>query len=192
MKNNLLQRISRIGYATVFVAFCASAQEHPWAGRTLDSLEWTIHERLAVLPSYGVFDTLRFEVQGKTVTLSGQVVKERVKLNAERRVGQINGVESVVNHIEVLPSSRRDDALRMNVYRAIYEKQPLEKYGIRAAPPIHIIVKDGWTTLEGVVDSDADRNMVHLRALNATAHVSDNLRVAPEEYVGNLEPARSR
>jgi osmotically-inducible protein OsmY len=66
------------------------------------------------------------------------------------------------------------------VYRAIYEKEPLEKYGTRATPSIHIIVKDGWVTLEGVVDSVADRSMVHLRALKATAHVSDNLRVAPE------------
>ncbi len=49
-----------------------------------------------------------------------------------------------------------------------------------------IIVKDGWVTLEGVVDSDADRSMVHLRALQATAHVSDNLRVAPESVPGQL------
>jgi hyperosmotically inducible periplasmic protein len=70
----------------------------------------------------------------------------------------------------------------MNVYRAIYAEQPLEKYGTRAAPPIHIIVKNGWVTLEGVVDSDADRSMVHLRALNATPHVSDNLRVAADAF----------
>lgn len=181
MKNNFPQRMSRIGCAILLAAFCASAQEHPWAGRTLDSFEWTIHEKLAVLPSYGVFDTVRFEVQGNTVTLSGQVVKESVKQNAERVVRRIDGVENVVNRIDVLPSSRRDDALRMNVYRAIYESQPLEKYGTRGAPSIHIIVKDGWTTLEGVVDSDADRSMVHLRALKATWHVSDHLRVAPEE-----------
>ncbi len=181
MKNKMLQRISRIGCAALFIALCSSAQEHPWAGRTLDNLEWTIHQRLAVLPSYGVFDTVRFELQGKTVTLSGQVVKESVKQNAERMAGHIDGVEKVVNQIEVLPSSRRDDALRMNVYRAIYEKQPLEKYGTRGSPSIHIIVKDGWVTLEGVVDSDADRNLAHLRALRASAHVSDNLRVAPKE-----------
>lgn len=180
MKNNLLQLISRIAFATLLVASCTFAQEHKWAGRTLDAFEWTIHERLAGLPSYGVFDTVRFEVQGRTVTLSGQVVKESVKQNAERMVGQINGVEHVVNYIEVLRSSRRDDALRMNVYRAIYESQPLGKYGTRAAPSIHIIVKNGWVTLEGVVDSDADRSMVHLRALEVTAHAFDNLRVGPE------------
>ncbi|MGP0076300.1 MAG: BON domain-containing protein [Bryobacteraceae bacterium] len=181
MKNNFLKTMSRIGCATVLFTLSALAQDHPWAGRTLDNFEWTIHERLAGLPSYGVFDTVRFETQGKTVVLSGQVVKESAKQNAERMVRQLDGVQNVVNRIEVLPSSRRDDALRMNVYRAIYEKQPLEKYGTRAAPPIHILVKDGWVTLEGVVDSDADRNMVHRRALQASAHVSDNLRVAPEE-----------
>src|ERR1700722_1323471 len=104
MKNNLLRKLVSIGGMALLAVLSASAQEHKWAGRTLDAFEWTIHERLAVLPSNGVFDTLRFEVQGKTVTLSGQGVKERVKLNAERRGGQINGVESVVNHIEVLPS----------------------------------------------------------------------------------------
>jgi BON domain len=181
MKNNLLKKMSMIGCGMLFAAVGAFGQEHPWAGRTLDSFEWRIHERLAVLPSYGVFDTVRFEVQGRTVILSGQVMKESLKQNAERMVQRVDGVESVINKIEVLPSSRRDDALRMNVYRAIYEKQPLEKYGTRAAPPVHIIVKNGWVTLEGVVDSDADRSLVHLRALKTTAHVSDNLRVAPEE-----------
>jgi hypothetical protein len=186
MKNSL-RRIWMTGWATMFIAFPLLAQEHHpeeehrWAGRTLDNFEWTIHERLATLPSYGVFDTVRFEVQGKTVTLSGQVVKESVKQNAERQVRRIDGVQRVLNHIEVLPSSRRDDALRKNVYRAIYEQQPLEKYGDRSAPPVHIIVKNGWVTLEGVVDSEADRSMIHLRTLEVAAHSSDHLRVAPQQ-----------
>jgi len=181
MKNTLLQRLLGIGCVTMLFASYAFAQHHKWAGRTLDDFEWTIHETLATLPSSGVFDTVRFEVQGKTITLTGQVVSESVKQNAERVLRQLDGVDNVVNQIEVLPSSRRDDALRMNVYRALYEKQPLEKYGTRAAPSIHIIVKNGWVTLEGVVDSDADRSAAHLRALSVTPHVSDNLRVAPAE-----------
>jgi len=144
MKSNLLKRISRIGCAALLIALCASAQEHKWAGRTLDDVEWTVHERLAALPFHGVFDTLNFEVQGKTVVLSGQVTRENVKHNAERAVGRLNGVETVVNHIEILPSSRRDDALRMNVYRAIYGKQSLEEQDAGAVPPVHIIVKNGF------------------------------------------------
>jgi len=184
MKTITGQGIFRVGGALLLIALSAFGQDHKWAGRTLDDLEWTIHERLANLPFHGVFDTLRFEVQGNTVTLSGQVVKESVKHNAERAVRQLNGVANVVNHVEVLPQSQRDDALRMNVYRAIYEKQPLEKYGTRAAPSIHIIVKNGWVALEGVVDSDADRSAAQLQALKVTAHVSDNLRVVPEENAG--------
>ena len=180
MRNDSLRRISRTGCATLLFALCALAQQHRWAGRTLDEFEWRIHETLASLPNTA-FDTLNFEAHGKTVTLSGQVVKASVKRNAETAVSRLNGVEKVVNHIEVLPSSRRDDALRMNVYRAVYAKQPLEKYGAGGAPPIHIIVKDGWVTLEGVVDSDADRSAVHSQALKVTAHVSDNLRVAVQE-----------
>jgi len=178
--NNLLQRISKIGCATVLAAVCALAQEHKWAGRTLDNFEWTIHERLAALPFHGIFDTLNCEVQGKTVTLSGQVLDGKVRQNAERAVRQLNGVEKVVNHIEVLPPSKQDDVLRMNVYRAIYKTQPLEKYGTRATPAVQIIVKNGWVRLEGVVDSDADRDAAHLRALKVTVHVLDDLHVSPE------------
>lgn len=124
-----------LGCAILLASLFAFAEEHKWAGRTLNDLEWRIHEELAMVPFYGVFDTVRFELRDKTVTLSGQVLRESVNVNAERVVKRLDGVENVVNQIEVLPSSRRDDAIRMNVYRAIYEKEPLEQYGTRAVPP---------------------------------------------------------
>jgi hyperosmotically inducible periplasmic protein len=175
-----LRRISLVLLATTLASLCATAQQHKWAGRELTDTEWAIHDRLAALPSHGVFDTLDFELQGNAVTLSGKVLKESVQQNAESAVKRVAGVDKVINKIEVLPDSKRDDALRMNVYRAIYEHQPLDKYGTRQTPPIHIIVKGGWVSLEGLVDSAADRRMVYRRALGVTSHVSDNLRVAPE------------
>jgi ASC-1-like (ASCH) protein len=101
-------------------------------------------------------------------------------VHEQTTIKRLDGIETVVNEIEVLPSSRRDDAIRMRVYRAIYENRPLEQYGTRALPPIHIIVKNGAVTLEGVVDSEADRSAAHLKALKAAHYVTDNLRVAPE------------
>lgn len=171
----------KIGGAAILTVLSAAAQQHRWAGRTLDDREWEIHERLAVLPSHGVFDDIRFELQGGTVVLSGQVIRDSVKRNAERTVHNIAGVSEVVNRIDVLPSSRKDDAIRINVYRAIYEHAPLEKYGTRESPAIHIIVKNGWVTLEGVVDSYDDRHAAHLRALHVTPRVTDNLRVGLDE-----------
>lgn len=167
-----------IGCAFLLASLFAFAEEHKWAGRALNDVEWRIHEELIMVPFYGVFDTVTFELRDKTVTLSGQVLRESVKANAERAVKRLDGVENVVNQIEVLPSSRRDDAIRMNVYKAIYENGPLEQYGTRGVPPIHIIVKDTHVTLEGVVDSQADRQTAYARAAKAALHVTNNLRVA--------------
>ncbi len=179
-----MEKTIRIRLGLVCVALAGAlpmlATEHKWAGRTLNDLEWRIHQELAMIPFHGVFDTLRFELQDKTVTLSGQVVRETVKMNAERVIKRLDGVDRVVNEIEVLPPSRRDDAVRTNVYRAIYAKQPLEKYGTRGLPPIHIVVKNGYVTLEGVVDSDADRNLAYVRAREVVPHIINNLRVGPE------------
>jgi hyperosmotically inducible protein len=190
MKSNLATKTLIIGCATVLTALTVSAQQHRWAGRTLNEVEWTIHEKLTSLPSYGVFDTIDFEVRGNAVTLSGQVIGERLKERAERAVKQVNTIERVVNDIEVLPVSRHDDALRMSMYRALYDNQPAGKISASASRPIHIIVKNGWVTLEGVVESDADRDMFHLRAFQVTAHVSDKLRVAPDESSAKLVGSR--
>jgi hyperosmotically inducible protein len=177
---SFLSSIATAGAVALLLSFGALAQEHKWAGRTLDDLEQTIHERLEVLPMHGVFDTLNFEVQGKTVTLSGFVVKESIAEKAVRAVKQLDGVENVVNHVEVLPSSHRDDVLRKNLYRAIFENTD-PGMGAYAGTAIHIIVKNGYVTLEGVVNSEVDRSAIYLKAVHTTAHVTDNLRVRPEQ-----------
>jgi hyperosmotically inducible periplasmic protein len=179
MRNILPRMLCTVVCASVLAGASAYAQEHQWTGRVLDDLEWSIHERLAGLPSYGVFDTIRFELQARTVILSGQGTRDSIKHNAERAVRGAAGVEKVLNNIEVLPSSRSDDALRLRLYRAIYEDGSLDKYRARETPPVHIIVKNGWLSLEGVVDSEADRSKVYVRALRVTAQLKDNLRVAP-------------
>lgn len=169
----------KISLLMLAASFAGFAQEHRWAGRTLDQLEWTIHERIAALPSHGVYDSVRFELTGDTVILTGQVIRDGARETVERAARNVEGVRNVVNQIEVLPSSRKDDALRMRLYRAIYDNPDLAKYAQRDAPSIHLVVKNGWLTLEGVVDSEADRRTVHLNALKVTHHVFDHLRVAP-------------
>jgi osmotically-inducible protein OsmY len=177
----MTSKLAKVGGAILLIALTVSGQEHKWAGRTLDETEWRIHEELAMLPFHGVFETLNFELRDKTVTLSGQVIRETVKINAERIIKRLDCVETVINQIEVLPSSRQDDAIRMRVYRAIYETRPLEHYGTRAIPQIHIIVQNGTVTLEGVVDSEEDRSAAYLKAVKSAHHVVSNLRIAPEE-----------
>ena len=77
-----------------------------------------------MLPYYGVFDNLSYKVDPDgTVTLFGQVSPVRgpsLKSDAENVVKRIEGVEKVVNNIEVLPLSPNDDRIRRDAYRAIY------------------------------------------------------------------------
>jgi hyperosmotically inducible protein len=129
-----------------------------------ENLVKEVRHQLLLLPYYSVFDNLLFKVEGVKVTLLGQVVRPTLKSDAENAVKSIEGVESVTNQIEVLPVSPMDDQARRAVYRALYGDAALSRYGMSALPSIHIIVKNGNVTLEGVVDSESDRNLANLRA----------------------------
>src|ERR1700686_4821508 len=124
-----------------------------------------IRHQLVTLPYYGVFDDLGFTVNGGTVTLLGQVTQPVLKDDAGRTVKRVEGVTNVINNIEVLPLSPNDDRIRRAAYRAIYGDASLStRYGFRALPSIHIIVKNGNVRLEGVVANEMDRNIAGIRA----------------------------
>ena len=129
-----------------------------------EKLAKEVRHQLVMLPWYSVFDNLAYKVEGDKVTLYGQVTRPTLKSDAEAAVKSIEGVASVVNNIEVLPLSPMDDELRRAVYRAIYGDPALSRYGFQAVPSIHIIVKNGNVTLEGVVDNETDKNLAGLRA----------------------------
>jgi hyperosmotically inducible protein len=129
-----------------------------------------VHHQLLMLPYYSVFDNLGFSIQGNKVILYGQVVRPSLKQNAEAEVKSIEGIDVVVNRIEVLPISQSDDELRRSVYRSIFEDSTLSRYAVQAVPSIHIIVKNGDVTLEGTVHSAPDKNLATARA-GAVANV---------------------
>ena len=62
------------------------------------SLDYKVHRELVTLPWYGVFDNLKYQVNGTEVILTGQVVSEhdRTKYDAENEVKRIPGVTKVV------------------------------------------------------------------------------------------------
>ena len=148
--------------------------------------DWLAHEvrhQLVLLPFYSVFDNLEYKINGSEVTLLGQVTRPTVKLDAENAVKAIEGVTKVVNNIEVLPVSPMDDQIRRAEFRAIYGEPALQRYAFGPVPPIHIIVKGGHVTLEGVVDSQGDKNLVSIRANSVPGvfSVTNNLRVQSGE-----------
>jgi hyperosmotically inducible protein len=141
-----------------------------------------IQSAILKLPYFGVFDNIAFQLQGRTVTLLGSVTSEhsQTKQDAERAVKKVEGVEKVINNIEVLPPAPLDDRLRRQVYTAIYNYGPLFKYSNdKVNPPIRIIVKGSRVTLEGIVDTETDKNLCTLRAnqVPGVLSVTNNLRV---------------
>jgi hyperosmotically inducible periplasmic protein len=139
-----------------------------------------VRHELVMLPYLDVFDNLAYKVDGYDVTLIGQVVKPSLKSDAENAVKRIEGVEKVINQIEVLPVSPMDDQLRRRLFRAIYGYPALQRYALPTIKPIRIIVKNGHATLEGVVDTDSDKNLVGIRAngVSGLFSVTNNLVVA--------------
>jgi hyperosmotically inducible protein len=151
--------------------------------RAQSRLAEEVRHNLVMLPYYGVFDNLEYQIQGAdTVVLSGQVTRPTLKSGAERVVKDIESVSKVVNNIEVLPLSPNDDRIRLAVYRELYGHTGLDRYALRAVPPIHIIVNNGKVTLEGVVASEADKNLANIVAngVPGTFGVTNNLRVESE------------
>ena len=161
--------------ALVVLSASVALAAPPAQQRTLDK----VHKELVTLPYYGVFDNLAYKVEGDTVTLYGQVRNPITRHDAERRVARIEGVNHVINQIEVLPVSGFDDTTRARVYRAVFRSGSLYRYAMGANPSIHIIVRNGRVTLEGVVSNQMDSQLAYMaaRGVPGVFSVTNNLRV---------------
>lgn len=137
-----------------------------------------LHE-LRMIPNYSVFDDIKFSVQGTEVTLSGEVANAVLKGEAEAAVKGVQGVTKVTNNIKELPLSPGDQQIRRAEYRAIYGDPQFTKYAWESVQAIHIIVENGHVSLEGVVDSEADKNAANIRANSVPGvfSVQNNLQV---------------
>jgi len=147
-----------------------------------------VGQELQRLPTYGVFDYVAFGVDRGKVTLMGYSYSG-FKSHAANAVKRVPGVDSVENKIEQLPALTFDDQIRWATFYKIYGDDSLSRYSPGGAMsarhellqsrrfpgvqpfgtyPIHIIVKNGRTTLMGVVDSQADKVLAEMRAREVT------------------------
>jgi len=167
-----------------------------------------VQRQIVTLSNYGVFDDISFATQDSTVILKGQASRPTLRTSTERVVKKVEGVEEVINEIEVLPNSPSDDRIRAQVYARIYGHPTLSRYnpnrgtprwvtpsriaaGITNDPPpgyhpIHIIVKNGHVRLEGVVDNAGDKTIAGIQANSSPGAfaVSNDLVVAGEDPEG--------
>ncbi|MDQ3907288.1 MAG: BON domain-containing protein [Acidobacteriota bacterium] len=178
MKGFIVKLTTAVAAIVLTAAFAVAA---PAAGS--QPVAKSVRHELATLPYYGIFDNLEYSVSPDgTVTLAGQVVRPTTKSDAEARVRHVAGVTRVINKIEVLPLSSFDDQIRWRAARTIFNTGGLYRYAMGGDPSIHIVVKNGRLTLEGVVASELDRRLANTAALNVPGvfSVTNNLRTDAE------------
>lgn len=169
-----------LGFA-VLITGTLSARAATAVNPDISAIPNEVHHELQMLPWYGVFDNLEYQVNGTEVTLNGQVTSEHAvtKDDAATFVKSIPGVTKVINNIEILPTSLFDNQIRRAEYRSIFSKGDLGGYSMGVIPQLHIIVKNGHVTLEGEVMSQMDKNIAGIAANSVAGvfSVQNNLKV---------------
>ncbi len=173
-----------VGFVTLSAVASAAMNTE---GSEAFQLATKIRRELVTQPYYSIFDNLAYRIDGPKVILLGEVWWPNLKNTAERVVANIEGVTSVENQIEVLPTSFYDDRLRLATARTLFSHPVLRKYvrpGVSFGllsnrSDIHVIMKNGHLTLEGVVlrKSDSDVAYIVARTVPGIFSVTNNLRV---------------
>ena len=177
------------------------------SAQSLSARETTrsVQRALERLPYYGVFDFMAFNLDRGAVTLTGYAYHGSLRHAAESATKRTSGVDEVANKIELLPSSQNDDRIRWATFYRIYTDAFLSRYAPGGPDQvrreiydswrfpgmhqplglysIHIVVRNGHTTLFGIVDNGGDRQIAEVRAREVTGvfSVSNELVVAGKE-----------
>jgi osmotically-inducible protein OsmY len=136
---------------------------------------------------FTIFDSVEASVTQGHVVLDGWVTMPYKKDDLERRVRRIEGINTVDNRIQVLPVSQFDDELRFRIARAIYGNSAFWNYAAMANPPIHIVVRGGHVTLQGVVQSNVERQLARSLATGFASFEVKNELKTDEEVQAELE-----
>jgi hyperosmotically inducible periplasmic protein len=181
-----MRRVLLIPILLLFAAAVPGAQS---VSVSQQQRQLDIESELERLPTYGVFDFIRFDYDQGKVTLDGYSYQGGLKSHAENAVKRVPGVDTVDNKIELLPASTNDDRIRWATFYNIYNDSFLSRYApggemgaryelrqARRFPgmqpfgdyPVHIIVKNGRTTLMGIVGTEMDKRIAEIRAREVT------------------------
>ena len=133
IRNLLVLAVAILSFSTINV----SAQSHANSSVSTQTIDRKVMKELLKLNYYGVFDSLKYKVDGNTVTLYGKVLQPITSKSAERVTRRIPGVGRVINSIEVLPLSSFDDSIRVRTLQTLQTRGgSLYRYFLGANPSV--------------------------------------------------------
>jgi osmotically-inducible protein OsmY len=138
-----------------------------------------VRHQLAMLPYITTYDFISFAMVGDDVILTGWTVRQTNRNDAANCLKSIEGVNKVVNNIEVLPLGRNDNQIRASA-RAKLQRM-LSRYFWGSGSDIKIIVSNGTIVLVGTVatQTDSDTATIQCKTVPLTFGVYNLLRVEP-------------
>lgn len=130
---------------------------------------------------YGVFDWVTVKAKAGVITLSGVASEAWAEDSFMSVAESVRGVTEVLDEIQLLPVSIRDDEIRHVAARAIYRELYYEPLSMAPDPPVHIIVYNGDVRLEGWVHSDLEKTEAETLVETNTmaAKITNNLDIRP-------------
>jgi osmotically-inducible protein OsmY len=117
-------------------------------------------------------DTIDVRVEEGVVELSGNAFTLLVKQRAVRLVGSLKGVRAVVDRIAVASTHRTDQEILDDVQATLRDDPVVE------AQQIRVKVTNGKVTLEGAVDSFAERQLTASAVSGVNGVVAINNQIA--------------
>jgi osmotically-inducible protein OsmY len=143
----------------------------------MDELQWD--------PDLDATD-IAVSVKNGVVTLAGFVKNYADKYEAESAAKRVAGVRGVANDIEVrMPSvdERPDPEIARDAVAAIKSQLPVSSENIK------VIVKDGWVTLEGIVEWQSQRNTAEtaVRRIKGVRGVSSLIQLKPRAQPSEIK-----
>lgn len=178
----MLKKLTLLAIFTVFAIGIFSVPTYSQTNER-SRINRQIRKEILTLPYYNVFDVIGYSMNGDTVTLSGYVTRGTTKSDAAEAVADIDGVQRVVNNIELLPLSASDDRLRYRILQTFVNRGGgLYRYFMGSNGSIRIIVRNSRVTLEGTADNKADANTAYIlaRGVSGSLGVTNNLKILTE------------
>jgi hyperosmotically inducible protein len=140
-----------------------------------------VRHELAMMPYITTYDFISFTMVGNDVILTGWTVRQTNRSEAYNRVKTIEGVENIVNNIEILPMGRTDMQIRAGA-RGRLQKM-LSRYFWGSGSDIKIVVKNGNIILLGTVTRKEDSDIANIQCSSVpfAFHVFNMLKVREPE-----------
>jgi hyperosmotically inducible protein len=138
-----------------------------------------IRHELAMMPYITEYDFISFVLDDRDVILTGWTVRVTNRSEAQNRVKNIEGVETIINNIDVLPLGRMDMTIRAGARAALQRYLPRYFWG--SGSDIKIIVKNGTIILLGSVATKSDSDLAYMQcnAVRGSFRTINMLRINP-------------